>query len=71
MTLRYSLTFTQDHLDFHKTMEEYRDAKGLLFSQLGNVYGEQNPKYAVLNADDETYERVQRNNCCTSDYIWY
>ena len=40
-------------------MEAYRDAKGLLFSQLGNVYGEQNPKYAVFNADDETYERYK------------
>ena len=50
---------SQDHLDFHKTMEAYRDAKGLLFSQLGNVYGGQNPKYAVFNADDETYERYK------------
>ena len=35
---------TQDHLDFHKTMEAYRDAKGLLFRQCGA---------AVLNLDDE------------------
>ena len=35
---------TQDHLDFHKTMEDYRDAKGLLFRQCG---------HAVLNLDDE------------------
>ena len=26
---------THDHLDFHGTMEEYGNAKGLLFSQLG------------------------------------
>jgi UDP-N-acetylmuramoyl-L-alanyl-D-glutamate--2,6-diaminopimelate ligase len=25
---------TQDHLDYHRTMEEYRDAKGLLFKNL-------------------------------------
>lgn len=46
---------TQDHLDFHKTMDRYRDAKGLFFSRLGNEFGE-NPEdavYAVLNADDE------------------
>ncbi len=35
---------TQDHLDFHKTMENYRDAKGLLFRQCDT---------AVINADDE------------------
>ena len=35
---------TQDHLDFHGTMEAYRDAKGLLFRQSGT---------AVLNLDDE------------------
>lgn len=50
---------SQDHLDFHKTMEEYRDAKGLLFSQLGNVYHDQKPKYAVLNADDQVSSRYQ------------
>jgi UDP-N-acetylmuramoyl-L-alanyl-D-glutamate--2,6-diaminopimelate ligase len=44
---------TQDHLDYHKTMENYRYAKSLLFSQLGNSYDPNRPKTAVLNADDE------------------
>ncbi|WP_138493221.1 UDP-N-acetylmuramoyl-L-alanyl-D-glutamate--2,6-diaminopimelate ligase [Paenibacillus pinistramenti] len=46
---------TQDHLDYHHTMEEYRAAKGLFFSRLGNGYAaqEKDRKYAVLNADDE------------------
>ncbi|MBH8603088.1 UDP-N-acetylmuramoyl-L-alanyl-D-glutamate--2,6-diaminopimelate ligase [Thermoactinomyces sp. CICC 10522] len=46
---------TQDHLDYHKTMEEYRQAKGLLFSQLGNHYASEPADHAcaVLNADDE------------------
>lgn len=35
---------TQDHLDYHRTMEAYRDAKGLLFKQC---------RTAVLNLDDE------------------
>ena len=35
---------TQDHLDYHRTMEEYRRAKGLLFAQC---------RRAVLNLDDE------------------
>lgn len=41
---------TQDHLDFHKTMENYRDAKGLLFEGLAR--GEKQNKHAVLNMDD-------------------
>jgi len=41
---------TQDHLDYHKTMDAYGQAKGLLFSQLGNDYGD--TRYAVLNIDD-------------------
>lgn len=46
---------TQDHLDYHNTMEEYRAAKGLFFSRLGNQYDEnpQERSYAVLNVDDE------------------
>lgn len=47
---------TQDHLDYHHTMEEYKQAKGLLFSQLGNVFDYERPKYAVLNGDDEASE---------------
>ena len=35
---------TRDHLDYHRTMEAYRDAKGLLFQQ---------SRTAVLNLDDE------------------
>ncbi|MGF7533302.1 UDP-N-acetylmuramoyl-L-alanyl-D-glutamate--2,6-diaminopimelate ligase [Bacillus mexicanus] len=44
---------TQDHLDYHKTMDEYRQAKSLLFSQLGGAFNHERPKRAVLNADDE------------------
>lgn len=43
---------TQDHLDYHLSMEEYKKAKGLLFSRLGNIYQLDRPKFAVLNADD-------------------
>lgn len=39
---------TQDHLDYHKTMERYAAAKGILFA------GE--PKYIVLNRDDAWFE---------------
>ncbi|WJV28995.1 UDP-N-acetylmuramoyl-L-alanyl-D-glutamate--2,6-diaminopimelate ligase [Rossellomorea sp. AcN35-11] len=43
---------TQDHLDYHKSMDDYRNAKGLLFSQLGNTYFKKTPKYAIINKDD-------------------
>lgn len=43
---------SQDHLDYHKTMDEYRHAKGLLFAQLGNTFNKEKPKFAILNADD-------------------
>ncbi|OIN67937.1 UDP-N-acetylmuramoyl-L-alanyl-D-glutamate--2,6-diaminopimelate ligase [Exiguobacterium sp. KRL4] len=42
---------THDHLDFHKTFENYARAKGLLFAQLGQRLSDK--KVAVLNADDE------------------
>lgn len=41
---------TQDHLDFHKTMENYRDAKSLLFERLTD--GDKSNKNAVFNMDD-------------------
>jgi len=41
---------TQDHLDFHKTLENYRDAKGLLFEHLNE--GKKENKTAVFNMDD-------------------
>lgn len=42
---------TQDHLDFHNSMDEYGHIKGLLFSQLGQDVKKH--KYVVLNNDDE------------------
>lgn len=50
---------TQDHLDYHGTMDVYREAKGLLFSRLGNSYGNES-SYAVLNADDPAAERYKQ-----------
>lgn len=47
---------TQDHLDYHHSMEEYKRAKSLLFSQLGNTFSQHHPKFAVLNADDPAAE---------------
>jgi len=49
---------TQDHLDFHGSMENYRAAKGLLFSRLGNGFSSDlsKRKFAILNADDPASE---------------
>lgn len=49
---------TQDHLDYHYTMERYAAAKELLFSRLGNEYANSqgDRTFAVLNADDEASE---------------
>ncbi|MBI3536836.1 MAG: UDP-N-acetylmuramyl-tripeptide synthetase [Chloroflexi bacterium] len=45
---------THEHLDFHGTWENYRDAKALLFRSLANsVRKARTAKVAVLNADDE------------------
>lgn len=56
---------TQDHLDFHKTMEEYFQAKLRLFTDLT---GTQKPnKRAIVNIDDPAGERISRK--CPSP-VW-
>ena len=40
---------TRDHLDYHQTMEEYFDAKRILFEGCGT----EPPRTAVINTDDE------------------
>ena len=47
---------TQDHLDFHKTMEDYCDAKALLFRNCG---------IGVVNADDVWTARLLKDAACT------
>jgi len=56
---------TQDHLDYHSTMDEYKRAKSLLFSGLGNHYDHRKPKFAVLNADDEASELYKKSTAAT------
>lgn len=46
---------TQDHLDFHKTMEAYCDAKAILFSHCD---------VGVVNADDAWTPRLLQNAAC-------
>jgi UDP-N-acetylmuramoyl-L-alanyl-D-glutamate--2,6-diaminopimelate ligase len=52
---------TQDHLDFHGTMEEYFQAKLRLFHKLGTCHRRPCTPYAVLNLDDPYGERVRAN----------
>ena len=46
---------TEDHLDFHKTMEAYCDAKAELFRRCDR---------AVLNRDDEWFDRMVSGASC-------
>lgn len=45
---------TQDHLDFHETMERYFEAKARLFAGVGTLP----PRIAVINADDLWAQRL-------------
>lgn len=51
---------TQDHLDFHKTMENYCDTKALLFRQCA---------VGVCNADDTWAERLMKDATCRCVYF--
>ncbi len=46
---------TEDHLDFHKTMEAYCDTKAELFTRCGK---------AVLNQDDSWFDRIKGTSTC-------
>lgn len=62
---------TQDHLDYHNSVEEYQSAKGLFFSRLGNAFAKdpKQRKYAVLNADDKA--SVQFTKLTAAEVITY
>jgi UDP-N-acetylmuramoyl-L-alanyl-D-glutamate--2,6-diaminopimelate ligase len=52
---------TQDHLDYHGTMQQYAAAKARLFEGVGTKA----PRVAVINADDpmaETFARAARDS---------
>ncbi len=53
---------TQDHLDYHKTMEAYFEAKASLFTGLA---AQQKPAKAVINIDDRYGQRLVQSlgNC--------
>ncbi len=47
---------TEDHLDFHKTMEEYCKAKAMLFTRC---------QKAVANKDDPWFDSITENAACS------
>ncbi len=49
---------TQDHLDYHRTMEDYYAAKALLFDKL-LVASHKGKKFAILNGDDPWAGRIR------------
>ncbi len=51
---------SQDHLDYHVTMEHYLFAKSLLLSQLGNSLNQKKAKYAIINQDDDNAAFLKR-----------
>lgn len=53
---------TQDHLDFHKTMQNYYEAKKLLFTEIMPRGGT-----AVLNADIEVFDDL-KNACLNAGH---
>jgi len=48
---------TQDHLDFHRTMESYFDSKAKLFARLGSQEKKRKP-VAIVNIDDRYGEQL-------------
>ena len=54
---------TQDHLDYHKTMENYARAKARLFEYV-SAQGTKAGKTAVLNADDTASEIMRAHTHC-------
>ncbi|MCX7928105.1 MAG: UDP-N-acetylmuramoyl-L-alanyl-D-glutamate--2,6-diaminopimelate ligase [Patescibacteria group bacterium] len=52
---------THEHLDYHKTFENYRDVKAKLFK---------NVKYAVLNKDDASFEYIKNKSNAKKFYTY-
>jgi UDP-N-acetylmuramoyl-L-alanyl-D-glutamate--2,6-diaminopimelate ligase len=50
---------TQDHLDYHHTMDEYFQAKARLFTGLTTSGSKSGPKRAIVNVDDPWARRIK------------
>jgi UDP-N-acetylmuramoyl-L-alanyl-D-glutamate--2,6-diaminopimelate ligase len=58
---------TQDHLDFHGTMDDYFEAKQLLFAGSGGPP----PRYSVLNRDDDWSKKLGGAGRGSTEVLWY
>jgi UDP-N-acetylmuramoyl-L-alanyl-D-glutamate--2,6-diaminopimelate ligase len=61
---------TQDHLDFHGTLDSYRQAKAGLFAHLGSTGDKTGRPVAVLNVDDPSSEAM-RVAATSADILTY
>ncbi|WP_166240542.1 UDP-N-acetylmuramoyl-L-alanyl-D-glutamate--2,6-diaminopimelate ligase [Paenibacillus turpanensis] len=52
MDIAVFTNLTHDHLDYHETMDQYRNAKAHLFAQLDNACRPNGTKFAILNGDE-------------------
>ncbi len=63
--LRFALgiftNLSQDHLDYHGTMEEYYKAKRILFTQ---------SDIGVFNTDDEAGQKLLQESACMANYSY-
>lgn len=55
---------TRDHLDYHVTMESYREAKCRLFAELLRPTAEKPRRRAVVNMDDPSGAEIARRSAC-------
>ena len=58
---------THEHLDYHKTFEDYREAKARLFRDLATSFRKPDTsKTSILNADDSSFEYLRQipADCC-------
>ena len=62
---------TQDHLDFHKSIENYTKAKAKLFTLLGKSDNVKQSKSAVINIDDNASESMLEAVCEGVNVITY
>jgi len=59
---------TRDHLDYHKTMEEYFQAKTLLFASLGKGTKQAT---AVINVDDPWGNRLSKSGAPAAEVVTF
>ncbi len=52
---------TSEHLDYHRSQAEYKQAKAHLFEMLRQSYKKENiPKVSILNKDDDSFEQFSK-----------